>query len=353
MSDNKVDGRGANFDPSNRFQELNYSPDDSEHVHRDYETTFYRDSSQTVLAENNSPDVPFTYSVNPYRGCEHGCIYCYARPSHEYLGFSAGLDFESKIIVKEDAPELLAEEFEDSSWKPQTICISGNTDPYQPAESHFEITRALLNVCRDYRNPVSMITKNHLITRDLDVLTELAELDLVHVQVSVTTLKREIARVMEPRTSRPGKRLDAIEALAERDVSVGVNAAPIVPGLTDEELPAILEEASDRGATQGSYIVMRLPGPVKKLFVDWVREEFPDRADKILSQIRSVREGQLNESEFGDRMTGKGELGNIIDQMHRNTCNRLGLNETSVNLSTEHFRRSGNRQKDLFINEEQ
>jgi DNA repair photolyase len=337
-------GRGAGFNPPNQYERLHYV---EEKMDDSVETTVYRDRSETILAENDSPDVPFTYSVNPYRGCEHGCIYCYARPTHEYLGFSAGVDFESKIMVKENAPDLLAEAFEKKSWEPQTVCLSGNTDPYQPIEQHLELTRECLKVFLKYRNPVSVITKNHRITRDLDVLGELADRDLVHVRVSVTSLDREIIRKMEPRTARPEKRLDAIEALADRGVSVGINAAPIVPGLTDEELPSLLEAGAEAGADHAAYIMVRLPGAVKELFIDWLEREFPDRKKKVLNQIRSVREGELSETEFGKRMKGEGQLGIIIDQMYEKTCDRLGLNQSPIDLLTDQFRPSPE-QRQLF-----
>lgn len=335
MSFDSPSGRGAGFNPPNQYERLNYV---EERMDDSVETEVYRDSSESILAKNDSPDVPFTYSVNPYRGCEHGCIYCYARPSHEYLGFSAGVDFESKIMVKENAPVLLAEAFEKASWEPQTVCLSGNTDPYQPVEQHLELTRECLKVFLRYRNPVSVITKNHRITRDLDLLGELADRNLVHVRVSVTSLDREIIRKMEPRTARPEKRLDAIKALADRGISVGINAAPIVPGLTDEELPALLEAGAKAGAEHGAYIMVRLPGSVKELFIDWLDREFPDRKKKVLNQIRSVREGELSETEFGKRMRGEGELGDIIDQMYENTCDRLELNQSAIELSTDQFR---------------
>lgn len=342
-------GRGAAFNPANRFERLHVVEDvaalDDEDL-RQIPTQFLTDSSRSILSKNDSPDVPFTYSVNPYRGCEHGCIYCYARPSHEYLGFSAGIDFETRIVVKPDAPKLLRKAFMKPGWEPQVVVISGNTDSYQPIERKLELTRQCLEVCLEFGNPVGIITKNHLVTRDLDVLQRLAERDLVQVTISITSLRDEVIRVMEPRTSRPSRRLDAISKLAEAGIPVGVNAAPIVPGLTDEELAPILEAAARRGARSAGYIVMRLPGPVKELFVEWIQREFPDRAEKVLRRIRSMRGGELSDPRFGSRMRGEGEWARTLDNVFRMSCRRYGLTSKRV-LSTAHFRRPG-AQIDMF-----
>src|SRR5262245_47463081 len=278
-------GRGAGFNPANRFEPLRLELlDDFSDDKPSVPTQLYIDSTREILARNDSPDVPFTYSINPYRGCEHGCIYCYARPSHEYLGFSAGLDFESKILVKPEAPRLLEDAFQRKSWKPQVIALSGNTDPYQPIERQLQLTRRCLEVFLKYRNPVGMITKNHLITRDLDILRQLAEFNLVHVHLSITTLDAGLARIMEPRASAPARRLEAVEILAANRIPVGVNAAPLIPGLTDEELPSILREAAARGALTAAYILVRLPGAVQPLFLDWLKRELPQRAPKVLGR---------------------------------------------------------------------
>lgn len=335
-------GRSAGFNPPNQYERLHYV---EKQLSDEQPTRVYRDSSETILAKNTSPDVPFTYSVNPYRGCEHGCIYCYARPTHEYLGFSAGVDFESRIIVKENGPELLESELQKPGWEPQVICLSGNTDPFQPIEEHMNCSRKCLEVLLRHRNPVSIITKNHRITRNLDLLRKLAQRNLVHVRISVTTLDRKLARVMEPRTSPPEKRLETIRTLADAGVSVGINAAPIIPGLTDEELPKLIEAGAEAGANHAAYIMVRLPGAVKELFIDWLEREFPDRKDKVLNQIRSVRDGELNNSEFGKRMKGEGEIGGIIQQMFENTCERMGLNQTPVSLSTDQFRKQPDQQR--------
>lgn len=273
---------------------------------------------------------------------------CYARPSHEYLGWSAGLDFETKILVKENAPRLLSEAFQKPSWESQIVILSGNTDPYQPAERRFELSRQCLEVFLKHRNPVGIITKNALITRDIDILKELTALDLVHVTVSVTSLRNEIINEMEPRTSRPAARLKAIEKLAEAGVSVGVNAAPIVPGLTDEELPAILKAAAERGATTAGYIPVRLPGAVQEVFTEWLERTFPHRKDKVLSRIASMRGGRLNDARFGKRMRGEGLWAETLEQLFTKTCRKLGLNRAYFPLSTEHFRRLPHGQMELF-----
>jgi DNA repair photolyase len=331
-------GRGAGYNPSNPYtnreaERLPESLQDDE-----VETEYYEDRGETILTENQSPDVPFTYSINPYRGCEHGCIYCYARPTHEYLDLSAGTDFESKIFVKRDAPERLSEEFQSENWTPQVVALSGNTDPYQPAEEQFEITRECLKIFLRHRNPVSIITKNYRITRDLDLLEQLAEKDLVKVHVSVTSLDRELIDVMEPRTTRPERRLRAIEELSDAGVPVGVNAAPMIPGLTDHELPSILEAADERGAESAAYIMVRLPGSVKELFEDWLERNFPDRKDKVLNQIRNTREGDLNDSNFGQRMKGSGEHAEFQNQLFETLCKKHELNNSSTELTTERYR---------------
>src|SRR4051812_31175964 len=257
-----IHGRGASTNPGNRFEALSIEPDAEEQSGErapGVTTKFYRDFTRSIIARNNSPDVGFETSINPYRGCEHGCVYCYARPTHEYLGFSAGLDFESRIMVKEDAPELLAAEFSSPRWKPQTLVMSGVTDPYQPVERRLRITRGCLEVLAKFRNPVAIITKNQLVTRDLDLLGELARDNAAAVNVSITSLDPKLQRVLEPRTSTPRARLDAVRQLRAAGIPVGVMTAPIIPGLTDHELPALLEAAAEAGAGFAGYTVVRLP----------------------------------------------------------------------------------------------
>jgi DNA repair photolyase len=292
--------------------------------------------------------VGFNYSFNPYRGCEHGCIYCYARPTHEYLGFSAGIDFESKIMVKEDAAGLLEEEFKKKSYKPDLIVFSGNTDCYQPVERKLQITRKALQVCLKYRNPVGVITKNALIQRDIDILKELAALNLVNVTISITSLDKDIIRVMEPRTSTPEKRLETIKVMKENNIPVGVNVAPVIPGLNDEEIPRILKEAADCGASSAGFIMLRLPFSVKDLFVEWLMREFPDRANKVLNKIKEMRGGKLNSYEWGKRFTGEGELADTIKNLFNLSCRKYGLNKKDFKTDISQFSSKINNQMELF-----
>jgi DNA repair photolyase len=339
-------GRGASGNPENRFTRLSI---ESEEPPPDrVATVYYTDTSRAILARNDSPDVGFSVSVNPYRGCEHGCIYCYARPTHEYLGLSAGLDFETRIFVKEDAPELLRKELSKPSYEPEVIALSGVTDPYQPIERKLEITRRCLEVLAEFRNPVSIITKNALVARDVDHLASLAEHGAALACISITTLDPEIARAMEPRASHPRERLAALAKLAAAGVPCAVLAAPMVPGLTDHELPAILTAAAEAGARSAHYIPVRLPGAVAGLFETWLEERFPDRKDKVLNRIRAMRGGRLNDPNFGSRMRGEGIFIEQMQALYRTTCRRLGLNDRTYELSTAAFRRPGPAQLGLF-----
>lgn len=344
-------GRGAAENPANRFDRLRAEVDPGEleeDERRRVKTEFFRDTTRKILSKNNSPDINFRFGLNPYRGCEHGCIYCYARPTHEYLGFSAGLDFETKIVVKYDAPRLLSEAFQKPSWKPQMICLSGNTDCYQPIERKLNITRDCLEVFLKHRNPVGIITKNALITRDIDLLSEIAQFNTVRVIVSVTSLRDEITNKMEPRTSRPAARMKAIEKLAAAGVPVGVNVAPIIPGLTDQEIPEILKACAEHGAQSAGYTIVRLPGAVEQIFPAWLKRTFPDRADKVLNRIRSLRGGELVENRFHKRMRAEGEWGNVIRQVFQAARAKYGLDQRRPPVSTEHFRRLAAGQMDLF-----
>lgn len=333
-------GRGASWNPQNRFETLSYVRDEEAPPDESGPKTVYlRDPSRTIIARNDSPDVGFETSINPYRGCEHGCIYCFARPTHEYLGFSAGLDFETKIVVKEDAPELLREELMSKKWVPKTIAISGVTDPYQPIERKLQITRCVLAVLAEFRNPVSMITKNHLVTRDADILGELASVNAASVAVSVTTLNDELHHIMEPRTTTPALRLQAIETLAKAGVPVTVMVAPVVPAITDHEMPAILRAARDAGATSAGFVVLRLPWAVAPLFEQWLEEKFPDRKDKVLNRIRDLRGGKLYDPKWGVRGRGQGIFAEQIGAIFDVTTRKLGLNERDIELTTEHFKR--------------
>jgi DNA repair photolyase len=335
-----IKGRGASWNPQNRFETLEYVRDEEAEVDDSLPPTIYmRDPSRSIIATNDSPDIGFDASINPYRGCEHGCIYCYARPTHEYLGFSAGLEFETRILVKEDAPELLRAELNKKSWEPKVIAISGVTDPYQPIERKLQLTRRILSVLAEFRNPVGLITKNALITRDIDILRELAQFNAVRAFVSVTTLDPEVHRKMEPRTSTPELRIDAIRQLAEAGVPVGVMVAPVVPALTDHEMPAILKAAREAGARWAGFVVLRLPHAVAPLFEHWLGEHFPDRKDKVLNRVRELRGGKLYDAQWGVRGKGSGIFADQIQALFDVTTRRLGLNEEDGELSTEHFRR--------------
>jgi DNA repair photolyase len=347
---NPVRGRGAAENPKNRFEEIEVLPDPEapEDERPAPATRFYRDASRTAIATNDSPDVGFSASLNPYRGCEHGCVYCYARPTHEYLGFSAGLDFETRIMVKEDAPALLRKELTAPSWKPQVVAISGVTDAYQPAERRLRLTRGCLEVFAQFRNPVAIVTKNHLVTRDADLLSELAAHRAAAVFVSVTTLDGELARTMEPRASAPSRRLDAIARLASAGIPVGVLIAPVIPGLTEHEIPAILSAAKEAGARHAGRVMLRLPFGVKDLFDRWLERHAPGKKKKVLGRIRDIRGGDLNDPAFGSRMRGQGPLADQIHQLFSATCIRIGIPQEGPTLTTEHFRRPGAVQLNLF-----
>lgn len=331
-------GRGARINPTNRFEPVRYElpvlPEDFPHP----ETEFYRDQSKSFIVYNDSPDVGCNASMNPYRGCEHGCIYCYARPTHEYLGWSAGVDFESKILVKHDAPELLRKELSSPRWKPQPLMVSGNTDCYQPAERNFKLTRRCLEVLAEFRNPVGVITKNRLVTRDIDILSELAGFRAAQVTLSITTLDPELHGRMEPRASTPQARLDAIRELHEAGIPTGVMIAPVIPGLTDHEIPSILKAAVDAGASSAGYVLLRLPLGVKDLFQDWLERHYPERKDKVLSRIRQTRAGKLYKSGFGNRMSGEGLIADMISDIFHLSCRKLNLTR-GPSLSTAAFRK--------------
>ncbi len=332
-------GRGAGDNPQNRFEDTYLEIDEDEGYVPAPTTQLIPDDSDTILSKNNSPDVPFTYSINPYRGCEHGCIYCYARPTHEYLGFSSGRDFESKILVKRKAPQLIRKTLSKDSWEPETISISGVSDPYQPAERNEQLTRECLRVLTDFRNPFAIVTKNKLVTRDLDILTEMAGFNGVKVIISLTTLDARLTSIMEPRTSRPDARLRAIEKLADAGIPVGVLTAPVIPGLTDHELPHLLQSARNAGAQFAGYVLLRLPHSVKTLFDDWIKEHFPNRRDKILNRVRETRDGELNETEFSDRMRGTGEFADQINQIFHKYRKIYGYDDEGPPLSIAHFNR--------------
>ena len=337
-----VAGRGTNHSPPNRFESRAFEvdPESLDPDEPGPRTQLIDDASRSIVATNDSPDVGFDASVNPYRGCEHGCVYCYARPSHEYLGYSAGLDFETKILVKRDAPELLRKALSAPGWKPRMVAMSGVTDPYQPAESALRLTRGCLEVLRDFRNPVGVITKNRLVTRDADVLGELAEHGAAAVFLSVTSLDRSLQRVMEPRTSTPAGRLDAIRRLTAAGIPAGVMVAPVIPGLTDHEVPAIVEAAAQAGAVAAGWVMLRLPHGVRELFEDWLGAHFPDRRERVLNRIREVRGGELSDSTFGRRQRGSGEYARQIEALFKAAVRKARL-PGMPKLSTSAFRVPG------------
>ncbi|MEM7007615.1 MAG: PA0069 family radical SAM protein [Thermodesulfobacteriota bacterium] len=342
-------GRGAAENPGNRFDQIDFIPTEEEITQGlSPKTVFYKDTTKSIITYNDSPDVGFNAGINPYRGCEHGCIYCYARPSHEYLGLSLGLDFETKIFVKKDAPTLLRKELSAKKYIPETIAISGNTDCYQPAERRFELTRRCLEVLEEFKNPIGIITKNYLVTRDIDILCDFAKWNGALVAVSITTLDPKIKNLMEPRTSEPRLRLKAIEELSKAGIPVMVMVAPVVPGLTDHELPKIIQASADSGAVAASYIMLRLPYGVSDLFSKWLHRHFPDRAEKVLNRIKSIRDGDLNSKEFYERMKGKGIYAEQVKDMFDVAKKRSGMDKTSITLSTEYFRKPGGTQLNLL-----
>lgn len=303
-------------------------------------TTVTADSSRSIIASNQSPDVPFDRSINPYRGCEHGCVYCFARPTHAWLGLSAGLDFETRLFAKFDAEQLLRAELAKPSYRPEVLALGANTDPYQPIERRLRITRGVLEVLWEARHPVIIVTKSALVLRDLDILAQMATENLVKVCVSVTTLDRALARNLEPRAPTPGRRLDAIAGLAAAGVPVGVLAAPMIPALNDPELEAILAASAERGATTGGYVLLRLPLEIRDLFVEWLETHVPDRAKRVMTLVRETRAGRDYDATFGLRQRGTGVYADILNRRFKLACRKLGLNtERRSDLATDRFRR--------------
>jgi DNA repair photolyase len=356
MSGNNEDyikGRGAQVNPHNRF-------DKTKKVHEHIEgldetddleerTKFIEIYPKTIVNKVTSPDIGLAYSMNPYQGCEHGCTYCYARPTHEYWGYSAGLDFEKIILVKKSAAKLLEETFQKKNWEPKPIMLSGNTDCYQPCESKFEITRELLKVFLKYKHPVSIITKNALISRDLDILTELAKLNLVNVSLSITTLNEDLRRVLEPRTATAKRKLETVELLSNNNIPVNVMMAPIIPGLNNHEIFNIVKEISERGALSAYYTVVRLQGPNQQIFTDWVTKNFPDRALKVLNQIREIHGDNLGDSQFITRMKGEGNFSLNIKRQFELARKKYLFNRDFPQLRTDLFERpSKDGQMSLF-----
>ncbi|GAA4439848.1 PA0069 family radical SAM protein [Bremerella cremea] len=345
----KAVGRGTSDNPTNRFERLSVA-NDLEHLDptdadaladRKVSTDYFADATQSLITKNDSPDIPFTYSLNPYRGCAHGCSYCYARPYHEYLGFSSGLDFETKIMVKQEAPRLFREFLRKPSWKCEVIAMSGVTDCYQPGEREFEVTRGCLEVALEARQPIGLITKNAMVLRDLDLLQAMAGHRLVCVNLSITSLDQKLTRVMEPRTSSPAARLNAVKQLTEAGIPVNVMVAPIIPGLNDAEIPAILKAVADHGALSAGYTLLRLPHSVKDIFVTWLDEHLPEHAHRVRSRIEACRGGELTDARWGSRMRGEGSIATTIAKTFQIFRQKYGLEHRNVKLDTTRFRGPG------------
>jgi DNA repair photolyase len=339
-------GRGAQVKTGNRFLKAEYVTDHVEGLDEPLlsapQTQIFYEQPKNIVNKVTSPDLGMMYSMNPYQGCEHGCIYCYARNTHEYWGFSAGLDFESKIIVKKNAPQLLDKFLMHPTWQAVPISVSGNTDCYQPLERKFEITRNILKVFAKYRHPLGMITKNGLITRDIDLLRDLASENLVHVYISITTLNEDLRRQMEPRTASGIKRLKTVEALAKAGIPVGIMAAPIIPGLNHHEIPTIIKAAADHGAAAAGMTVVRLNGAIGKIFEDWLRKNFPDRFDKVWNQICTMHGGNVNDSQFGRRMSGEGNIAEMIHQLFSISKKKFLSGRSMPPIDLTKFRKGGN-----------
>jgi DNA repair photolyase len=352
----KPSGRGATFNPDCRYSaERRESEDDGWPVDDPLPPLRTRvgvDASRTIISYNQSPDIPFDRSVNPYRGCEHGCVYCYARPTHAWLGLSPGLDFETRLFQKPDAARQLEHELGARNYRAETLVLGANTDPYQPIERRFAVTRSLLQVLHDCRHPVAITTKSALVLRDLDLLVPMAEQQLAAVQVSITTLDPLLARRLEPRAASPERRLEVVQALARAGVPVGVLVSPLIPGLTDSDLERIVGRAASVGATRADGLLIRLPGEVADLFDAWLRAYYPERAERVLGLIRQCRDGRLNDPDFGTRMTGTGPVAALLAQRLRLATRRLGLDrrDSGWNLDASRFRppRLPGSQLDLF-----
>jgi DNA repair photolyase len=337
-------GRGARSNDSSRYDserrvgfDDGWSRDDEEPP--PIRTEVLRDATRTIIARNTSPDISFSQSINPYRGCEHGCIYCFARPTHAYLGLSPGLDFETKLLVKPDAAKLLEAELSKPSYKPQVIAMGTNTDPYQPIEREWRVTRSILEVLAAFKNPVGIVTKSALITRDIDILAPMAAEGLAKVALSITTLDRKLARIMEPRAATPERRLETLRALSAAGIPTVVMTAPIIPALNDEEMESILAAAAEAGAKQAGYTLLRLPLEIKDLFREWLETQVPDRAKHVMSLVRSMRGGKDYDSNWGTRMKGTGPYAQLIAQRFAIATKRLGLNQTRVELDSSKFQR--------------
>ncbi|MBI1185199.1 PA0069 family radical SAM protein [bacterium] len=357
LENNKITpqkGRGAQMNTDNRYQKLaldtSFYADivDEEELSLSPKTQQLAIFPKTIVNKIPSPDIPMPWGINPYQGCEHGCTYCYARPTHEYWGYSAGNDFEQKILYKPEAANLLRTFFNNKKWVPEPILLSGNTDCYQPAERKFELTRHLLKVFCEYQNPVGIITKNALILRDIDLLKELNSNNLVQVVVSLTTINEEIRRKLEPRTSSVAMRLKAIKVLSENNIPVVAQMGPVIPGLTDHEIPDVVKAAAENGATQVSYILVRLNDVVATIFEDWVTKVFPDKANRILSNIKQTHGGKLGDTRFGTRMRGEGPVAEVCNRLFKMAQAKYCPKKEMPKLATQHFKRPQSGQLELF-----
>jgi DNA repair photolyase len=357
MSRDPLHGRGARTNAGGRYERFvaeafddGWTPEEV----RPLETIVTPELARSIISTNESPDISFDQSINPYRGCEHGCIYCYARPNHAYVGLSPGLDFETKLFVKANAAELLEAEFSKPSYRPKTIMLGGVTDIYQPIERGYGVTRALLEVMERWRHPMALITKSQLVIRDVDILARLAERNLARAAVSITTLDRRIARVMEPRAATPERRLETVRVLSEARVPTTVMMAPIVPAITDNEIEAVLQACAEAGASAAGYVVLRLPLEIKDLFKEWLAEHFPDRAARVMSLVRSMRNGRDYDPEWGKRQRGEGPYAKLIADRFAAARRRFGLDGPSLPLDTSQFRRplEAGGQQDLFAEEQ-
>lgn len=347
MEKSYLKGRGSQVKTANKFLERQYVQEfeeglDEEMFPEKISTQLFYETPKKVVNKVSSPDVGMDYSLNAYQGCEHGCVYCYARTTHEYWGFSAGLDFETKIVVKKNAPELLEQHLLQKSWKPVPIVLSGNTDCYQPVERKLGITRKLLEIFAKYQHPVGIITKNATILRDLDILQDLAKDRLVTVMISITSLDDKLRSVMEPRTSSVNKKLDAIEKLSVAGVPVGIMNAPLIPGLNHHEIPKVIKAVADRGALSAGYTIVRLNGAISDIFKDWLSKNFPDRFNKVWNLIEELHGGSASDSTFGRRMKGEGEISNVIKQLFDSAKKKYMSGRFIPPLDTTKFRKGGN-----------
>jgi DNA repair photolyase len=350
---NYFKGRGSQINTSNKFLKNRYVTEHDEGLDEplmsDEKTQIFYEHPKKIINVVKSPDIPGMYSMNPYQGCEHGCIYCYARNTHEYWGYSAGLDFERKIIAKPNAPQLMEKQFMNKNWIVSPIMFSGNTDCYQPIERKLKITRQMLEVLIKFRHPAGMITKNSLILRDIDLLQELAKYNLVHVMVSITSLREDLRLKMEPRTATAKNRLKVIEQLTKAGIPTGVMTAPIIPGLNSDEIPQLIEAAANHGADCAGYTIVRLNGSIAEIFKDWIHKNFPDRAEKVLHHIADAHGGSLNDSRYGTRMRGEGNMIQSISQLFKMSVKKHLAGRKHVTFDLTAFRRPGEvKQMELF-----